>query len=52
MNQRLHKACASKSYYESPKHAEAEGFLSNKYHPSKSRVWSHVLALELPRVSK
>ena len=28
------------------------GFVSNKYNPSRSRVFLHVLALELPRLSK
>ena len=28
------------------------GFESNKYIPSRSRDFSHVLALELPRLSK
>ena len=32
--------------------AEASWFQSNKYHSSKGRVFTHVLALELLRLSK
>lgn len=52
MNHRQHKAMRFEKLLWIIKEPEGIDFLSNKYIPSRSRDFTHVLALELPRLSK
>ena len=51
MNQLQHKAMSFEKLLWIIKEPEGIDFLSNKYTPSRSRGFKHVLALELPRLS-
>ena len=52
MIKRQHKLYAPYIYHESSKNGCPIGSVSNKYTPSKKSGFAHVLALELPQLSK